>query len=101
MDFDRVITQRIMTLKISDIITDKNLPLINGNLVTKYSFENRQPNLCTYHRPSPGVGGGGGKYNLVWGLYERFERLFYPGGGGNEGGLVSKSLAPRGKQGTL
>ena len=44
MDFDRIITQQIMTLKVSDI-ADSNSPLINGNLATKYSFENRQPNL--------------------------------------------------------
>jgi len=41
-------------------------------------------------------GGTPGKYNFVWGLIVGFEG-FYPGGGGNEGGLVSKSLAPRGK----
>ena len=35
------------------------------------------------------------------GLSGRFERLFCPGGGGNGGGLVSKSLAPQGKHGTV
>ena len=53
--------------------------------------------ICLMHlciRRSPG------KYNFIWGLSGRFESLYYPGGGGNEGGLVSKSLAPRGKQGT-
>ena len=56
--------------------------------------------LCIYHRPSPG-GGTPGKFNVEWGLIQGFERLTYPGGGGNEGGLFSKSLAPRGKRGTL
>ena len=46
-------------------------------------------------------GGTPGKFNVEWGLIRGFERLTYPGGGGNEGGLFSKSLAPRGKQGTL
>ena len=46
-------------------------------------------------------GGTPGKFNIEWGLIRGFERLTYPGGGGNEGGLFSKSLAPRGKQGTL
>ena len=41
-----------------------------------------------------------GKYHFVWGLTAGLERSFYPAGGGNEGGLVSGSLAPRGKQGT-
>ena len=45
--------------------------------------------------------GDPGKFNVEWGLIRGFERLTYPGGGGNEGGLFSKSLAPRGKQGTL
>ena len=48
----------------------------------------------------PWEGGTPGKYNFIWGLLGRFERSFYPTGGGNEGGLVSVSLAPRGKQGT-
>ena len=48
-----------------------------------------------------GGGGDPGKFNVEWGLIRGFERLTYPGGGGNEGGLFSKSLAPRGKQGTL
>ena len=47
------------------------------------------------------LGGTPGKLNVEWGLIRGFERLTYPGGGGNEGGLFSKSLAPRGKQGTL
>ena len=47
------------------------------------------------------LGGTPGKFNVEWGLIRGFERLTYPGGGGNEGGLFSKSLAPRGKQGTL
>ena len=46
-------------------------------------------------------GGTPGKFNLEWGLLRGFERLTHPGGGGNDGGLFSKSLAPRGKQGTL
>ena len=41
-------------------------------------------------------GGTPGKFNVEWGLIRGFERLTYPGGGGNEGGLFSKSLAPRG-----
>ena len=45
-------------------------------------------------------GGTPGKYNFIWGLLGGFERSFYPTGGGNEGGLVSVSLAPQGKQGT-
>ena len=49
----------------------------------------------------PWGGGTPGKFNVEWGLIRGFERLTYPGGGGNEGGLFSKSLAPRGKQGTL
>ena len=49
----------------------------------------------------PWGGGNPGKFNVEWGLIRGFERLTYPGGGGNEGGLFSKSLAPRGKQGTL
>ena len=61
--------------------------------------------LYTYHCPSPGGGGGGGwtpgRYNFIWGFNGRFKRLFHPGGGGNEGGLVFKSLTPQGKQGTL
>ena len=47
------------------------------------------------------LGGTPGKFNVERGLIRGFERLTYPGGGGNEGGLFSKSLAPRGKQGTL
>ena len=39
-----------------------------------------------------------GKYDFLWGLVGGFERSFYPAGGGNEGGLVSVSLAPQGKQ---
>ena len=50
--------------------------------------------------PWGGGGGNPGKYNFIWGLLGGFERSFYPAGGGNEGGLVSVSLAPRGKQGT-
>ena len=46
-------------------------------------------------------GGTPGKYKVVWGLLRGFERLSYPGGGQNEGGLFFKSLAPRGNQGTL
>ena len=47
------------------------------------------------------LGGTPGIFNVEWGLIRGFEQLTYPGGGGNEGGLFSKSLAPRGKQGTL
>ena len=64
------------------------------------NMKNKKILLCIYHRPSPG-GGTPGKFNVEWGLIRGFERLTYPGGGGNEGGLFSKSLAPRGKQGTL
>ena len=42
-----------------------------------------------------------GKYNVAWGLIGGFEQLSYPGAVQNEGGLFSKSLALRGKQGTL
>ena len=54
--------------------------------------------LCICH--PLGGGGGPGKCNFIWGLLGGFERSFYPTGGGNEGGLVSVSLAPQGKQGT-
>ena len=46
-------------------------------------------------------GGTPGKYNFHWGLIGRFEQSFHPAGGGNEGALVSVSLAPQGKQVTL
>ena len=48
--------------------------------------------------------GGGGPEQIqlnIWELLWGFERSFYPAGGGNEGGLVSVSLATQGKQGTL
>ena len=61
--------------------------------------------VCISHRSDyasiighPLGGGTPGKFNVEWGLIREFERLTYPGGGGNEGGLFSKSLAPRGKQ---
>ena len=47
-------------------------------------------------------GGDPGQIQLyIWELLGGFERSFYPAGGGNEGGLVSVSLATQGKQGTL
>ena len=39
-----------------------------------------------------------GKYKLLV-MYRGFERLLYPGVGGNEGGLVYNNLAPQGKTG--
>ena len=45
-------------------------------------------------------GGRPGKYNFLWGLTGGFERSVYPEDGGNEEGLVSRSLELRGKQGT-
>ena len=73
-------------------------------MVCREDLGNFFPVSRVMHLSSSIPGGGGGtpgKYNFIWGLYGRFERLFYPGGGGNDGGLVSKSLAPGGKQGTL
>ena len=40
----------------------------------------------------PWGGGTPGKFNVEWGLIRGFERLTYPGGGGNEGGLFPKAL---------
>ena len=45
-------------------------------------------------------GGTPGKFNVEWGLIRGFERLTYPGGGGNEGGLFPKALH-RGENGGL
>ena len=46
-------------------------------------------------------GGIPDKYNFQWGLIGRSEQSFHPAGGRNEVALVSVSLAPREKQGTL
>ena len=53
---------------------------------------------CICHQPSPR--GDPGQIQLYMGTLGGFERSFYPAGRGNEGGLVSVSLAPWGKQGT-